>query len=117
MSEWHIFETRAEYEPWWFFEGWRATISKSDTFIDKDNALSYFLMRTEELFDRNKNRKAKTYSTLAFWKDEEKIFCEACDDDLQMYTGLILMNGTSIYEWKEEEYEETILKKIKVKPS
>ncbi|MEI5908889.1 DUF1033 family protein [Bacillus spongiae] len=103
MSVWHVYETRGEYEPWWFFEGWESSISKESTFISKENAMDYFIQRIEALKRHNPNVKAKSYSTIAFWKKEEKIFCEACDEDLQLYTGLILMYGDKVYKWNDEE--------------
>lgn len=34
----------------------------------------------------------KLKNTLAaFWCDEEKCFCEECDDDLQVYHGLLVL--------------------------
>ena len=38
-----------------------------------------------------KNESEKKNCFFAFWSENEKISCEACSDDLQIYHGIILL--------------------------
>lgn len=88
---------KAEFEPWWMFDGWETGILLRESFdnkIDADSRLNEHLMKFRLKFKHEQQKKQCFY---AFWSEEEKTFCEACDDDLQIFHGLfILFNGEPI---------------------
>ena len=82
---------KAEFEPWWMFEGWEETIVSRHAFSDitKVNAhLNGILIVLREKYE---NETIKNDCFYAFWSENEKIYCDACDDDLQIYHGVMLM--------------------------
>ncbi|MEJ9281926.1 DUF1033 family protein [Ureibacillus thermosphaericus] len=38
-------------------------------------------------FDHEESREGKYF---AFWSEDEKTYCEACDDELQIFHGIIV---------------------------
>lgn len=80
---------KADYEPWWQFDGWEEYIVEVKIFEDYEKAKSY-LNKTIECFKKkymHYNQKKDRF--WAFWSDDEIQFCEACDDDIQTYHGII----------------------------
>lgn len=82
---------KADAEPWWMFEGWETSILSREAFqtkIDAEGHLESLLTSFRSKFSNEQRKKQCFY---AFWADEEKIFCEACDDDLQTFHGLFIL--------------------------
>lgn len=80
---------KADYEPWWQFDGWEEFIVKESSFQNKEEAQSFLestLHSFEVKYGHQDHRKERFW---AFWSDEEVAFCEACDDDIQTYHGII----------------------------
>ena len=92
-----IIYMKAEYEPWWMFSGWEKTIVEKQVFPSEDEARIYLeevLNRFREIYPNEARQKGACW---AFWTEEEQEFCEACDDDLQTFHGVIwLQNGKII---------------------
>ncbi len=87
-----IIYMKADYEPWWQFDGWQEYIVTSDTFDSKAD-LEAALRKKLDYFRKNyPNEKMKGNQYYAFWTDDERTYCEACEDDLQTYHGLIIEN-------------------------
>ncbi len=80
---------KAEYEPWWMFEGWEKTILTRQTFDHLDEAKDYLETLVKDFRIQYEHEHSKKEGYYAFWTDREREFCEACDDDLQIYHGLI----------------------------
>lgn len=94
VHNWEVIVMKGESEPWWFFPEWRNAIIEMYTYSDSRAAIqkyrSLFYQLREE-FDYVKVRKT---SLAAFWNEEDVSYCEYCDDDLQLFYGLmILLNG------------------------
>ncbi len=84
-----VIYTKADYEPWWMFEGWEETIQSHHTFVEKEQAIAFFndltkALRSEHMFEATKK---EIYH--AFWSTNERTFCLGCDEDLQIYHGVI----------------------------
>ena len=92
-----IIYMKAEYEPWWMFSGWEKTIIEKHVFSTDIEAQSYLekmLSKFRTVYPNEANQKGSCW---AFWTEEEQEFCEACDDDLQTYHGILwLQNGKPI---------------------
>ena len=82
---------KADYEPWWMFEEWEETIRSRYSFDDRALAEVYFKKLTSELREKHKHEAMKKDCFFAFWSEDEINLCEGCDEDLQLYHGVILM--------------------------
>ena len=81
---------KADYEPWWQFEGWEENIVSTNLYMSKEQfekGLKEILQSLRMQYSNEICREQKFY---AFWSEEEREFCEACDDDIQIYHGLII---------------------------
>lgn len=88
---------KADYEPWWMFDGWEKEIVSRHSFQQELEARNYLVSILENLQEKYPHTNSKHDCFFAFWTDEERTFCEACDDDLQTFHGvLILCNGTPL---------------------
>ncbi len=84
-----IIYMKADYEPWWMFSRWEETIVEKQAFLSEAEALIY-LNSLLAKFRKTYPYEAKQKGTCwAFWTDEEQVFCDACDDDLQTYHGIL----------------------------
>lgn len=84
-----IIYMKADYEPWWQFEGWEETIIEEKVFENIEEAkifLKEILNRFEKKYPHHDHRKERFW---AFWTDDEIQFCEACADDIRTYHGII----------------------------
>ena len=91
---WSILQTKSDAEPWWFLEGWRQDIINEWTFQGKIEAFQFFQQKIEKLISEYEHFRVKRGTQIAFWNEGEFLFCESCDEDLQLYHGfLILLNN------------------------
>ncbi|WP_158598281.1 DUF1033 family protein [Falsibacillus albus] len=100
---WRVIIMKGENEPWWFFEDWEEDIVLEKSFDDKEKAISFFNEKAEKFKSVYQRMRQKKTIMAAFWNEGERNFCEGCDDDLQIYLGLMLMYGNEPYDVKEEE--------------
>ena len=82
---------KADFEPWWMFEGWEEDVLSRQTFVDECNAINFLEETLSNLRVKYQNESKKKNCFFAFWSENEKINCEACSDDLQIYHGIILL--------------------------
>ncbi|MFD2682108.1 DUF1033 family protein [Bacillus seohaeanensis] len=92
-NNWKVIITKSDVEPWWFFENWEEDIEKQWTCPTKEEAVEKFIEELKICKEKYPSIKHKNFTTVAFWNPEEIEFCVACDDDLQIYHGLILMEN------------------------
>jgi len=88
-----IIYMKAAYEPWWMFSGWEETIVEKRMFSTKTETIIYLeslLTKFRETYPHEAQQKGAFW---AFWSEEEQEFCEACDDDLQTYHGVIWLKS------------------------
>ncbi|QFF98935.1 DUF1033 family protein [Psychrobacillus glaciei] len=84
-----IIYMKADFEPWWAFEGWQEHIIEKVLFEKKDEGIAYLNTRLNELRKEFPMEKAKDDKYWAFWSVQEQCFCDYCDEDLQIYHGII----------------------------
>ncbi len=89
MQMFEVIYMKADYEPWWLFEGWEKQIVEKHVFENETEAQLFLKAKLVELRDRFPKEKGKHNKYWAFWSEKEVCFCESCDDDLQIYHGLI----------------------------
>lgn len=91
---WSIVQTKSDAEPWWFLEGWREDILHEWTYTDKKEAFACYKDKTSQMAIIYPNCRVKRGTQAAYWCESELLFCDSCDEDLQLYHGfLILKNG------------------------
>lgn len=85
---------KADFEPWWLFEGWEEHILTRELFHSKNEAELYLKASVLKLRERYTKEKRKNPYFYAFWSNEEQCFCDSCDEDLQIFHGLLMLfNG------------------------
>lgn len=85
-----IIYMKADYEPWWQFEGWESTIVTEYHFQTEQafqQGLKDILTEFRSKYNHEKCKEGKYY---AFWSEDETYYCEACDDESQIYHGIIV---------------------------
>ncbi|QCR34464.1 DUF1033 domain-containing protein [Lysinibacillus sp. SGAir0095] len=81
---------KADYEPWWMFDGWESNIVATSQF-ESEGDLEQMLQETlKEFRQKYEHEASKEEKYYAFWTDEEQEYCEACEDDIQIYHGIIV---------------------------
>ncbi|MDN6733958.1 MAG: DUF1033 family protein, partial [Tetragenococcus koreensis] len=80
-------------EPWWFFEEWEKDIEEETSFLSLDDAIQFFQEKWDLICKNYTYINSKTNFLSAFWNDGEERWCEECDDDLQQYKGLALLEN------------------------
>lgn len=81
---------KADYEPWWQFEGWESnivSIYEYQTEQQLNDGLKNIFEKFRAKYEHEASKEDKYY---AFWTDEECEYCEACEDDLQIFHGIII---------------------------
>lgn len=84
-----IIYMKADYEPWWTFEGWEEHIVEKVLFEQENEARDYLNQKLEEFRSNFPLEKEKDDKYWAFWSIKEQCFCDSCDEDLQIYHGII----------------------------
>lgn len=81
---------KADYEPWFQFDGWEETIVESWSFDSEQQARHFFIHKHDEMKAAYSHYKEKN-DFFAFWDMKEVCYCEDCEDDLQIYHGLFML--------------------------
>lgn len=89
MNMYEVIYMKADYEPWWAFEGWEEHIVKKATFEQEEEALSYLNNTLDEFRGKFPKEQVKGDKYWAFWSLKEQCYCESCEDELQIYHGII----------------------------
>lgn len=85
-----IIYMKADYEPWWQFDGWQEKIVEEYLCATKEaceQKLQLLLADFRQRFSYEELRKERFY---AFWNEEECVYCDGCDEESQIYHGLIV---------------------------
>ena len=82
---------KAEFEPWWMFDGWEENVLLRHAFEEIQEAKECLEETLATLREKYPNESIKKDCFFAFWTEDEKSFCEACDEDLQIYHGVLLL--------------------------
>lgn len=92
---WTIKQTYMHYEPWWLFEDWETFVVKTYHFEDKQQLLNK-LNELDSYFQKENDYTACKGNMKAYWRKNDKYFCVECDDELQQYTGLIILKDNEV---------------------
>ncbi|MFD1705311.1 DUF1033 family protein [Siminovitchia sediminis] len=102
VQQWEVIVMKGESEPWWFFPEWRNDIIELYTFSEKEAAIRRYMSRFRELKNKCQYVKVKKTSLAAFWNEGDRAYCEQCEDDLQLYYGLLILLNGEPYEFTEK---------------
>ncbi|MFF2752874.1 DUF1033 family protein [Psychrobacillus sp. NPDC058041] len=84
-----IIYMKADFEPWWAFPGWEEHIIERVTFENKEEGIAFLSKKLLEFREKFPAEKMKNDKYWAFWSVKEQCFCDSCDEDLQIYHGII----------------------------
>ena len=88
---------KAEFEPWWMFEEWEEKVISRQQFAHAEEANVYYQQMAEDFEGKYPRAEFRGKAFAAFWREGEIEYCESCDDDMQMYHGILwLENGKPI---------------------
>lgn len=105
VQKWEVMIMKGECEPWWFFPDWKKDLLATFECSDKSSAFAKYGALYKQFVSRFDHVKIKNTSMAAFWKDGDYVYCDPCDEDLQIYYGLLLfLNGEAYYFSKDEEH-------------
>ncbi len=83
---------RGYSEPWWFFDDWQEDVVSSQSFIEFKMAQKAFKQKQEEYRKQFEHMNMKQNYCIAFWNEKDVEFCEECDDEVQIYTGILMVD-------------------------
>lgn len=83
---------KADYEPWWQFEGWQDYVVSESIFDCKMEAEGFLQKMLADMSLKYTNKRHNKDRFWAFWSEEESGYCEQCADDAQIYHGLIWLD-------------------------
>lgn len=89
----HVVKMYGDCEPWWFLEGWEEDIVTNKEFEKYEEALSCYQREWVHLSEEFSQWENKAGMMTAFWDPEDQIWCEECDEYLQQYHSLMLLEG------------------------
>lgn len=79
-----------DLDPWWLLEGWQEDVVMCDTFDNYQDALAFYKREWQKLsksLPKCEEKKDKT----AFWDPEDQRWCDECDEYLQQYHSLLIL--------------------------
>ncbi|WP_339250180.1 DUF1033 family protein [Sporosarcina sp. FSL W8-0480] len=82
---------KADYEPWWMFEDWESTIQSRRKFDTLTDAKLYLDELKKEFEAKYKYKEERDDCFFAYWSETERCFCDGCDEDLQIFHGLLAL--------------------------
>lgn len=91
-KQFKIIYMKADFEPWWQFEGWEEYIVESWTYNSVEAYEAALKTLIEKMRAQYPNEKQKKEIFYAFWDEQEQEYCEGCDEDAQVFHGLITEN-------------------------
>ncbi|MBV7391608.1 MULTISPECIES: DUF1033 family protein [Enterococcus] len=104
-----VYTLHGDNEPWWFFEDWEADATDLKAFDTFEEAEGYYYQQFETLNSDYTYHNKKNNFLSAFWDESDERWCEECDDFLQQYWGLALLENKQPVKLEErkELYETT----------
>lgn len=82
-----------DFEPWWFLDGWEEDIVSKVAFDRYEDALKAFQKEWVRLSEKFPKKQSKNGTMVAFWDESDQHWCEECDEYLQRYHSLMLVEA------------------------
>ena len=91
-----VIEMYGDFEPWWFLDGWENDIIQEQRFEKYYNALKFYKIRWLKLETEFKEYKSRSDLMTVFWNEKDQRWCEECDDYVQQYRSIILLEDEKV---------------------
>lgn len=104
-----------ENEPWWFFEDWELDIVDEEVFETLEEAKECYLKKFTHYHREYSMIRDKEDYLVAFWNEGELRYCDDCDEDLQLYKGLMLLKDCKKLSDAGKDQNETVNYRRKAK--
>lgn len=91
-----VVEMYGDYEPWWFLDGWEEDITLSWSFDNYYDALKCYKHEWLKLADKSPKYKSRSDLMSIFWDPKDQRWCEECDEYLQQYHSLALLENETV---------------------
>lgn len=91
-----VIEMYGDFEPWWFLEGWEEDIVASRKFDQYYYALKYYKTCWFRLEQESPLYKSRSDLMTIFWDPEDQRWCDECDEYLQQYHSLALLQDEQV---------------------
>lgn len=82
-----------DFEPWWFLDGWEEHITSNKEYDSYEEALQDYKRKWVYLSEQFPMKKSRGGLMVAFWTPEDRYWCDECDEYLQHYHSLILIEA------------------------
>lgn len=86
-----VIKMYGDFEPWWFIDDWEEDITERITFERYEDAVAAYQKEWVHLSEKYEHNKTKNGTMAAFWDEEDQYWCEECDEHLQRYHSLMLV--------------------------
>lgn len=91
-----VIKLYGDFEPWWFLDDWKKDIIEEWSFSDFEGAKEKYLAQWRKLKEGFPYFDSRANYLAAFWDNNEKRWCEECDEDLQQYHSILLLKDGDI---------------------
>ena len=91
MSMYRVMKLYGDSEPWWFLDGWEEDIVTNTEFDSYEDALRAYQKELVYLSETYPQKKTMAGFMTAFWDSKDQIWCEECDEYLQQYHSVLLL--------------------------
>ncbi|QHF53992.1 MULTISPECIES: DUF1033 family protein [Streptococcus] len=88
-----VIKMYGDFEPWWFLDGWEEDVVSRTVFDRYEDAINAFQRELLLLSESFPMRKSKNETMVAFWDESDRHWCEECDEYLQRYHSLMLVES------------------------
>lgn len=88
-----VIKMYGDFEPWWFLDGWEEDVVSRVTYERYEDALSTFQKEWVKLSESFPMKKSKNGTMVAFWDESDQYWCEECDEYLQRFHSLMLIES------------------------
>ncbi|HFI0231114.1 TPA: DUF1033 family protein [Streptococcus suis] len=88
-----VIKLYGDYEPWWFLDGWEEDIVSKDVFSRYEDAYTAFQKEWVRLSEKFPKKQSKNGTLVAFWDESDQHWCEECDEYVQRYHSLMLVEA------------------------
>ncbi|NQL66947.1 DUF1033 family protein [Streptococcus suis] len=102
-----VIKMYGDFEPWWFIEGWEEDITDKLVFENYEDAVLAFQKEWTDLASRFPMEESKGGMMTAFWDEADQYWCEECDEYLQRYHSLLLLEA------KEDSKKKDIVPRVR----
>lgn len=94
---WKVVTIRADYEGWWLFDDWRENIIHELSYNHFDEMLEAYHHLIKQYQIKFPNEIIGKHNIHAFYKNCEITYCEDCEEDLQIFYSILILNENEIY--------------------